>query len=169
MYVLIYVDDIIITSSKPSVVDEFLTFLHSEFAVKDLGKLNFFLGIEVSPTATGVILSQQRYILDILHRIKMTEVKHVATPMAASTFLSAFNEELFTYPTLFRSTVGALQCLSITRPDIAFSVNRLAQFMHKPLLSYWQAAKRLLHYLKQITSFGLHITKSNHSTIQAFS
>jgi hypothetical protein len=99
----------------------------------------------------------------------MTEAKPVATPMAASTSLSAIDGELFTYLTLFRSTVGALQYLSITRPNIAFSVNCLAQFMHKSLLSHWQAAKRLLRYLKLTISFGLHITKSNHSTIQAFS
>jgi hypothetical protein len=169
MYILIYVDDIIITSSKSSAVDEFLKLLQSDFAVKDLGSLNFFLGIEVLKASNGILLSQKRYILDILTRTKMLDAKPVSTPMASSSILSAFEGELFDDPTLYRSTIGALQYLSITRPDIAFSVNRLSQFMHKPLLPHWQAAKRILRYLKQTVHFGLHITKSASSVIQAFS
>jgi hypothetical protein len=71
MYVLIYVDDIIITCSKATAIDDLLHQLSSDFAVKDLGKLNFFLGVEVLENTTGVILSQQRYILDILKRTNM--------------------------------------------------------------------------------------------------
>jgi ribosomal protein L5 len=62
----------------------------------------------------------------------MIEAKPMSTPMASSTNLSAYEGEPFSNHTLFRSTVGALQYLSITRPDIAFSVNKLSQFMHKP-------------------------------------
>jgi hypothetical protein len=94
-------------------------------------------------------LSQKRYMLDILKRTKMVDAKPICTPMATSVTLSAFDGEAFNDPTLYRSTIGALQYLSITRPDIAFSVNRLSQFMHNPRLSHWQAAKCLSRYLKQ--------------------
>lgn len=117
----------------------------------------------------GILLSQKGYILDILNRTKMLDTKPMSTPMTSSSVLSGFEGELFNDPTLFRSTIGALQYLSITRPDIAFFVNHLSQFMHKPLLPHWQAAKCILRYLEQTIHFCLHITKSTSSIIQAFS
>ena len=99
----------------------------------------------------------------------MLEAKPVTTPMASTTSLSAFDGEPFPDHTLFRSTVGALQYLSITRPDIAFTVNKLSQFMHKPTLTHWQAVKRLLRYLKHTIQFGLQIYRSSCNTLQVFS
>jgi hypothetical protein len=106
--VLIYVDGILITCSNHTAILNLLAALHCDFAVKDLGSFNFFLGIEVLPYSRGVILSQQRYILDILKGNKMLEAKPVNSPMASSTHLSTFEGDLFDDPTLYRSTVGAL-------------------------------------------------------------
>jgi hypothetical protein len=169
MYILIYVDDIIITCSRPSEIPKLLASLNTEFAVKDLGSLNFFLGIEVNRSSTGIFLSQQRYILDILKRTNMIEAKPVSSPMASSTHLSAYEGEIFSDPTLFRSTLGALQYLCITRPDLSFSVNKLSQFMHQPRLPHWQGVKRLLRYLKHTLQYGLHLRKTIDLTLQAFS
>uniref|UniRef100_A0A2N9FI51 Reverse transcriptase Ty1/copia-type domain-containing protein n=1 Tax=Fagus sylvatica TaxID=28930 RepID=A0A2N9FI51_FAGSY len=169
MYVLIYVDDIIITCSQSSAIDDLLKSLTADFAVKDLGNLNFFLGVEVIPNPQGAMLSQQRYILDLLTRTKMVDAKPVITPMASSTNLSAFDGEPFPDHTLFRSTVGALQYLSLTRPDIAFCVNKLSQFMHKPTLLHWQSVKRLLRYLKFTIQFGIQIYCNSDTSIHAFS
>jgi hypothetical protein len=135
--VLIYVDDILITSSSSSAVRDLLSTLKQEFAVKDLGLLNYFLGIEVLPSSSGFLLPQHRYILDLLSRTKMTEAKPINCPMASSAHLSAHEGDLFSDPTLFRSTVGALQYLCITRSDISFCVNKLAQFMHNPTDLHW--------------------------------
>jgi hypothetical protein len=166
--VLIYVDDILITSSKPSAVRDLLTTLQLEFAVKDLGLLHFFLGIEVLPCRTGFLLSQHRYIVDILRRTKMLKAKPINSPMASSTHLSAFEGDLFPDPTLYRNTVGALQYLCITRSDISFCVNKLAQFMHKPTALHWQAVERLLRYLKETVQFGLHFNGAPLTSIQAY-
>jgi hypothetical protein len=127
------------------------------------------LGIEVSTTTDGILLSQRRYILDILQRPKMADAKPICTLMATSTHLSTYDGETFSDPTLYRNTVGALKYLAITRPDIAFTVNRLSQFMHNPLLAHWQSTKRLMRYLKQTVDFGLKIQKSNSNSLQAFS
>ena len=100
-------DDIIITSSSDKAIDTLLSNLKTDFAVKILGPLKFFLGIEVINTPTEVLLSQQQYITDILSHTKMLEAKPVSTPMAYSTNLSAYEGEPFPDHTLFRSTVGA--------------------------------------------------------------
>uniref|UniRef100_A0A2N9HD01 Reverse transcriptase Ty1/copia-type domain-containing protein n=1 Tax=Fagus sylvatica TaxID=28930 RepID=A0A2N9HD01_FAGSY len=168
MYVLIYVDDIIITCSHSAAIDDLLLSLKRDFDVKDLGSLNYFLGIEVLPNAVGILLSQQRYILDLLNRTKMTNAKLVSTPMASSTKLSAFDGEPFPDHTLFRSTVGALQYLALTCPDIAFSVNKFSQFMHKPTTLPWQSIKQLLRYLKHTIQFGIQIYLSSCNSIHAF-
>ena len=168
MFILIYVDDIIITCSNPTEIDELLLQLQSDFAVKNLGKLHYFL-VEVIPNAHGAFLSQQRYILDLLKRTKMLDAKPVSSPMSSTTSLTAHEGESFSDITLFRSIVGALQYLSLTRPDIAFPVNKLSQFMHKPTVIHWQSAKRLLRYLKQTLHFGLQIYRSSCTTLQAFS
>jgi hypothetical protein len=108
MFILIYVDDIIITSSKPLAIDDLLLSLTHDFAVKDLGLFNFFLGVEVLSTPHVILLSQQRYIIDLLIRTKMNEAKPITTPMALTTSLSAFEGEPFPDHTLYRSTMGAL-------------------------------------------------------------
>uniref|UniRef100_A0A2N9HE61 Reverse transcriptase Ty1/copia-type domain-containing protein n=1 Tax=Fagus sylvatica TaxID=28930 RepID=A0A2N9HE61_FAGSY len=113
IYVLIYVDDIIITSSSDKAIDNLLSNLKSDFAVKQIGPLKFFLGIEVINTTTGVLLSQQQYITDILSRTKMLEAKPVSTPMASSTNLSAYEEN----PFVITPSFAALLVLCNTSPS----------------------------------------------------
>jgi len=130
MYILIYVDDIIIACSKSSAIDTLLTLLNIDLSIKDLGPLHFFLGIEVIKNSSRFLLSQQHYILDILRCTNMVAAKPVSSPMSTTTSLSAFDGTTFDDPTPYRSTVGALQYLCITRPD--YTVNKLSQFMQKP-------------------------------------
>jgi hypothetical protein len=106
--------------------------------------------------------------MDILKCTKMVEAKPITSPMATSTHLLAFEGDLFSDQTLYRSIVGALQYLCITRPDISFCFNKLAQFMHKPKDLHWQSIKWLLRYLKNTIQHGLMFQKSSTSCIQAF-
>jgi hypothetical protein len=92
----------------------------------------FFLGIEVTTQQTGLVLTQSRYIYSILERTNMLGAKSVKTPMATSPTLSKFEGESMSNPSLYRSIVGALQYVTITRPDVAFAVNRVSQYMHNP-------------------------------------
>jgi hypothetical protein len=124
--VLIYVDDIIITGSHSMAITRLINDLHSSFALKDLGRLNFFLGVEATWHQDGLHLSQQRYINDLLTKTNMLLSKPISTPLSASTILSRFEGSTITDPTLYRSTVGSLQYLSLTRPDIAYAVNKVS-------------------------------------------
>jgi len=88
IFVLIYVDDIIINSSNTAAISQLISVLHFSFALKDLGPLHYFLGVEATWHEDGLYLSQQRYIHDILTKTNMLLVKPVSTPMSASTTLS---------------------------------------------------------------------------------
>jgi len=169
IFVLIYVDDIIITSSHRGAISQLVQDLHSSFALKDLGPLNFFLGVEASWKSDGLHLSQQRYILDILKKTNMELVKPVSTPMSSSTKLSKFEGSTITDPTLYRSTVRSLQYLSLTRPDIAFAVNKVSQFMQDPREPHWTAIKRILRYLKATIEYTFCIHKLSSHQLIAFS
>jgi hypothetical protein len=127
IYILIYVDDIIIVSSSSSATDKLLQQLCHEFAVKDLGRLNYFLGIEVHHTSLGLILMQHKYIRDLLLRTNMDTSKGVSTPMLPADKLSVHDGDPLSpeNATKYRSVVGALQYLSLTWPNISFSVNRV--------------------------------------------
>jgi hypothetical protein len=169
MFLLIYVDDIIIVSSVPTATDELLQLLSSDFAVKDLGTLHYFLGIEVIPVKDGLLLSQQRYIRDLLSKTNITEAKPVSSPMASSSTLSVFTGDPMEDPTLYQSVVGSLQYLSLTCPDLAFAVSRVCHFMHRPTKLHWQAVKRILRYLKHTISHGLLLHKTSLNSLQAYS
>jgi hypothetical protein len=166
---LVYVDDILLTGSSLHAVNHLIKLLSADFPIKDLDDLTYFLGVEVSRTPAGLHLSQQRYILDLLQRTNMATAKPVTTPMSASSSLSKFDGVSLTDPTLYRSTVGALQYLALTRPDIAFSVNKCAQFMHAPRDTHWTAVKRILRYLKFSISHGLLIRPCPSFRLAAFS
>jgi len=122
VFILIYVDDIIITASISSAIDELLHQLKLEFAVKELGDLNYFLGVGVLHLKSGLLLSQRCYILDMLKRTNMLEAKPISSPMSTSSPLSAFVGDPMEDPSLFCSIN---QYLSLTRPDLAFSVNQV--------------------------------------------
>ena len=132
IFFLIYVDDIIITGSSPSTISMLIHFWKIDFAIKELVDLTFFLGVKVIKNTSSILLSQKRYIVDLLHRTNMLEAKPVSSPMTTSTNLSAFEGDTIQDVTLYRNNVGALQYLALTRLDKSFTVNKLAQFKHGP-------------------------------------
>ena len=130
LIVLVYVDDIIVTGSSPILIQQLIHKLHSLFALRDLGQLSYFLGIEVTYDGGFMHLSQRKYITDLLQRTSMLDSKAAATPGTVGLSLSQFDGDLMDDVTMYRSVVGALQYATLTRPDIAFSVNKACQFMH---------------------------------------
>jgi hypothetical protein len=124
---LVYVDDIIIASSCEKVTSLLIDQLPEEFAVKDLGELHYFLVIEVVRNAEELVLTQKKCTVDLLKRANMVHCKGISTPMNASKKLSKTVGTLLSADeaTRYRSIVGGLQYLTITRPDISFVVNKV--------------------------------------------
>ena len=169
LYTLVYVDDIIIMRNSTDKIDECITRLASSFSIKDLGPLHYFLGVEVIQTATGLFLSQHKYIAELLEKTKMTDAKAVLTPLSTTISLNKDNGSPSTDATFYRSVVCSLQYLSMTRPDIAFFVNKLAQFMQRPTTTHLTALKRIMRYLKGTIFHGLLLQKPTSSALIAFS
>jgi histone deacetylase 1/2 len=171
IFMLIYVDDIIVTSSSPDAVTALLKDLRTDFALKDLRELSYFLGIEVSPRQGGVVLSQGKYASDLLNKVGMIKCKISPTPLSATEKLSREDGTLLSVEdaTRYRSIVGGLQYLTLTRPDLAFSVNKVCQFLHAPTTVHWSAVKRILRYVKGSMDIGLYIRRSGSKLVSAFS
>ncbi|KAM1873468.1 hypothetical protein ACFX13_007300 [Malus domestica] len=168
IYLLIYVDDILVTGNNPSHIVTLIKNLGIRFSMKDLGPVHYFLGMEVVRTPSGLSLSQQKYATDLLHRTKMHGAKPVPTPAVSGRRLSLQDGDPLPDPTEYRSVVGALQYLTLTRPDINFAVNQVCQFLHQPTSTHWAAVKRILRYLVGTTSHGL-IYKPGSFRLTAFS
>ncbi|XP_034704201.1 uncharacterized mitochondrial protein AtMg00810-like [Vitis riparia] len=158
----------IITGSTPSLVHTFITRLSNEFSMKDLGDLHYFLGVEVQANEKGLLLSQTKYALDLLQRASMIDAKPISTPFVVGQHLST-EGTLFSDPTLFRSLAGALQYLTITRPDLSFSVNSICQFMHAPTEDHFRALKRILRYVKGTAHHGLQLHKQSTRDLLGYS
>ncbi|KAK1679188.1 hypothetical protein QYE76_040036 [Lolium multiflorum] len=171
MYLLVYVDDIILVSSSQIAADALVRSLGADFAVKDLGRLHYFLGVEVSPHAAGLIMTQKKYSLELLQRAGMLKCKPIATPMSSTDKLTAVDGMLLSPAdaTEYRSIVGGLQYLTITRPDISFAVNRVCQYLQAPRDTHWSAVKRILRYVRLTVSHGLHIRPHPSGVLSAFS
>lgn len=169
VYMLIYVEDIIVTGNSDVFLHTTLTMLATCFSVKDPTDLYYFLGIEAHRTASGLHLTQKRYILNLLTRTNMLNAKPLATLMATSPKLSLHFGSKLSDPTKYRATIGNLQYLAFMKPDISYAVNRLSQFMHAPTADHWNATKRLLRYLAGTPSYGLFYSKDNSSSLHGFS
>lgn len=169
IYVLVYMDDIVITGSSVDEINCFVQMLHNQFALKNMGELHYFLGIEVSQSSSGSIhLCQRKYIRELLARSSMTKARSVHTPMITSSLLSKDEGEPLADPTEYHSIAGALQYIVLTRPDIAYAVNRVCQFMHAPTTLHMVALKRILRYLSGTLSHGLVFRKSDRLSLVGY-
>jgi hypothetical protein len=121
-YLLLYVDDIILTANSTTLLHSVIHSLKTEFSMSDLGDIHHFLGINVHRTTEGLFLSQQQYALEILERAKMLNCHSISTPIDTQSKLSSTHGQPCHDPTLYRSLAGALQYLTLTRPDLQYAV-----------------------------------------------
>lgn len=143
---MVYVDDIIITASSNTLLDGVIRVLSDRFSLK-----------------------HPMDIQDLLSRTNMWDAKPVTSPMATSPKLTLKSGIALDDPREYQTVMGSLQYLLFTRPDIAYSVNKLSQFMHKPTDLHWQAAKRVLRYLAGTISHGIFLSTNSPLSLHAFS
>ena len=145
----VYVDDLIITGNAKNLIDEIKEQLSQVFDMKDLGELHYCLGLEVWRNAGQTFVCQSKYVRDVLQRFKMDKCKSSTVPMQQNVKLSCDDGSKEVNSTMYRHMVGSLNYLTTTRPQIAYFVSVLSQFMEKPQESHWNAAQWYsLRYLK---------------------
>ncbi|CAL8997969.1 unnamed protein product, partial [Prunus brigantina] len=147
LVVLIYVDDLIITGDNGEEIANLKHSLRQKFAMKDLGVLKYFLGIEMATSHKGLFLNQHKYVLDLLQEADMINSKPACTPLDKEPKLDMEGEPLNNI-SHYQRLVGKLIYLTITRPDITYAVSLVSQFMHSPTMAHLNVVKRILRYLK---------------------
>ena len=126
--------DIFVTGPNQQLITKLISYLNVVFALKDLGAIHYFLGIEVHRTATALYLFQSKYIIDLLLKTNMEGAKPSWSPAKVFPKLAIADSASFEDIHLYRNTIGALQYLTLSKPDVAFIINHLNQFMHAPTI-----------------------------------
>ena len=144
-----YVDDILIVNNNVDAINTFKLFLDNKFKLKDLDTLKYFLGLEVARIEKGISLCQRKFTLELLSDTGLLASKPTNVPMEQSTKFSSSMGEDVPDSSLYRRLIGKLLYLTLTRPDICYSVHKFSQFMRSPKVPHLQAAYRILKYLKK--------------------
>lgn len=156
--IAVYVDDLILATRNERKMNEVKELLAAQFQVKDLGELNYLLGVTVKQDRSNnsIWIGQPTYTSNLLDRFGMLESKAVATPVSSTKLIQATEGDELIDKELYQSAIGSLQYLStMTRPDIAFALSNVAMFNSKPTKEHWIAVKRIFRYLNGIWMFGL--------------
>jgi hypothetical protein len=161
VYLLFYVDDIILIASSTELLLHTISALQWEFAMKDLGPLHHFLGITVERHPDGLFLHQRTYTLDILKRVVMVDCKPCTTPVVLQAKLVGDSGPPVEDASQFWSIAGALQYLTFTRPDIAYVVQQICLHMHDPQEPHLTAMKHIMGYLQGTPDYGLLLHRSS--------
>ncbi|KAJ4714843.1 Retrovirus-related Pol polyprotein from transposon TNT 1-94 [Melia azedarach] len=178
IYLVLYVDDMLIAAENKSNVQKLKDLLSVEFEMKDLGAARKILGMEIyrDRSKKKLFLSQKGYIQKILSRFGMSTAKPINTPSAANAHLSvafapkSVEEKEYMSRVPYTSAVGSLMYAMVcTRPDLAQSVSVVSRFMGEPGKEHWQAVKRIFRYLKGTFDVGLIYRGDTQCLVTGFS
>lgn len=150
---LVYVDDILIASD--AMVDELKQRLSSAFKLRDLGTPKYFLGLEIARSTEDISVCQRKYVLDLLESTGFSGCRPSSIPMEPNQKMSKEDGILLEDAKHYRRLLGRLQYLTFTRPDIGFTVSKLAQYSLAPTDVHIQAVHKVLRYLKGTVGLGL--------------
>lgn len=166
--ILVYVDDLVLAGTDLSEIHYVKQYLDDQFKIKDLGQLRFFLGFEVSRSSSGLVINQRKYALELLSDAGFLASKPANTPMNPSPKLSQDATIPYSDASSYRKLIGRLLYLTNTRPDICFAVQQLSQYVANPLQHHYQAATRILRYLKSCPAKGLFFPAQSDLKLSAF-
>uniref|UniRef100_A0A3Q7JDI9 Reverse transcriptase Ty1/copia-type domain-containing protein n=1 Tax=Solanum lycopersicum TaxID=4081 RepID=A0A3Q7JDI9_SOLLC len=181
--ILVYVDDLLVTGDSLRIVKETKEKLKQVFKMKDLGELRYFLGIEFARSDQGILMHQRKYTLELISKTGLSSSKPAATPMDTNVKLTT--KQLDEYIRLrnpekvnsndqladqgaYQRLIGKLLYLTVTRPDIAFGVNTLSQFLQQPKKSHMEAALRIVRYVKNQPGLGVLLSSNKNTTLTAY-
>ncbi|PKU63834.1 Retrovirus-related Pol polyprotein from transposon TNT 1-94 [Dendrobium catenatum] len=161
LFLLIYVDDILFTGNDTAAISTIITKLQHKFRMKILGQVNSFLGITITRRRDSYFLTQKLYAQSILKLSQLNNCKQLANPTCTKLPQLLPHDPVLADPAMYRRLTGSLQYLTLTRPDISFSVNLLSQHMHQPQSTHIYLLKRLLRYIQGTLNYGIPILRSN--------
>ncbi|XP_035845275.1 uncharacterized mitochondrial protein AtMg00810-like [Helianthus annuus] len=136
--------------------------------MKDLGRLKYFLGIEVLRSKQGIFMCQKKYILDLRTEIGMLDCKPADTPMIENQKLYMEEKTELADKERYQRMVGKLIYLSHTRPDIAYAIGVISQFMHQPQSAHMDVVLRIIRYLKGMSGHGVLFIPNGHLETQVY-
>ncbi|KAL9293668.1 putative RNA-directed DNA polymerase [Arabidopsis thaliana] len=143
-----YVDDIVFGSTDPKLVNKFVKTMTEEFEMSMVGELNYFLGLQITQSSTGIFISQSTYAKNLIKRFDMQTCKTAYTPMSKASKLSKDEGGHAVDQKLNRSMIGSLLYLTASRPDLCHSVCLCARYQANPKVSHMNAVKRIIKYVK---------------------
>jgi hypothetical protein len=164
---LLYVDDLFLTREE-KLIAKCKQRLASEFEMKDLGLMHYFLGLELWQSPKRIFLNQGKYMVEILKRFDMLECKSMNTPMEAKLKLLVDTSSDLIDATLYGQIIGSLMYLKNTRPDICFAVKTLSQFLVEPRCVHLVATKHVMRYLKGTMDYGLSYDGDHDFTLSGY-
>ncbi|KAL9447690.1 hypothetical protein AB3S75_015212 [Citrus x aurantiifolia] len=165
---IVYVDDIILTGDDETELAALKQRLAKKFQTKDLGVLKYFLGMEFARSKEGIFVNQRKYVLDLLGETGLLGCKMVETPIDPNLKLQPAKIEEVKDREQYQKFVGKLIYLSHTRPDIAFAVSMVSQFMHSLGAEHFEAVYRILRYLKGTPGRGIMFKKHGHLQVEVY-
>ncbi|WVZ58182.1 hypothetical protein U9M48_008477 [Paspalum notatum var. saurae] len=169
LIVQIYVDDIIFGGSFHTFLSSFAKQMSREFEMSLMGKLQFFLGLQIKQGPEGTFVHQAKYTKDILKKFDMGDSKPMTTPMSTNTALDADEDGEAVDQKEFRGMIGSLLFLMATKPDIQFAVCLCARYQASPRTSHRQAVKRIFRYLKFTPELDLWYSSGSSLSLRGFS
>ncbi|GJV13344.1 retrovirus-related pol polyprotein from transposon TNT 1-94 [Tanacetum coccineum] len=168
LLVQIYVDDIIFVASTPELCDLFSKIMCSKFKMSMMGKISFFLGLQISQSPRGIFINQSKYALESLKKYGFDSCDPVDTPMVEKSKLDEDKEGKAVDPSHYRGMIGTLLYLTASRPDLQFAICMCARYQARPTEKHLNAVKRIFWYLKGTVHRGLWYPKDSSIALTAF-
>ncbi|GJY73598.1 retrovirus-related pol polyprotein from transposon TNT 1-94 [Tanacetum coccineum] len=168
LLVQIYVDDIIFASTNPALCETFSEIMCSKFKMSMMGKMSFFLRLQISQSPRGIFLNQSKYALEIIKKYGMEISDPVDTPMVEKSKLDADQQGKEVDPTHYRGMIGSRMYPTSSRPDLVFDVCMCARYQAKPTEKHLHAVKRIFRYLRGTINMGLWYSKDSCIALTAF-
>ncbi|GKA85889.1 retrovirus-related pol polyprotein from transposon TNT 1-94 [Tanacetum coccineum] len=168
LLVQIYVDDIIFAASTPELCDLFAKIMCSKFKMSMMGKISFFLGLQISQNPTGIFINQSKYALESLKKYGFESCDPVDTPMVEKSKLDEDTEGKTVDPSHYRGMIGTLLYLAASRPDLQFAICMCARYQARPTKKHLNAVKRIFRYLKGTINRGLWYPNDSSIALTAY-